>query len=61
MKPGETELTRIPCSLPSIASWLVIPMIADLFVVCANDGSSLKLRDPLRDAMFRTTPWLALR
>ena len=60
MNPGETELTRMPCSLPSMASWRVIPMSADLLVVCANDGSNLKLSDPLREAMFKTTPWVAL-
>ena len=60
MKPGEIELTRIPCSLPSIASWRVIPMIAALLVVWANDGRSLKLRDPFREAMFKTTPLAGL-
>ena len=58
MKPGEIELTRIPCSLPSSASWRVIPMIAALFVVCASDGMDLKLRDPFSEAMFTTTPRL---
>ncbi len=61
MKPGETELARIPCSLPSSASWRVMPMIAALFVVWASDGRSLKLSDPFSDAMFRTTPRLAFR
>ena len=42
IKPGEIELTRIPCSLPSIASWRVIPMIAALFVVWASDGKQLE-------------------
>ena len=36
--PGEIELTRMPCSFPSIASWRVIPMIAALFVVWAIAG-----------------------
>ena len=56
MKPGEIELTRMPCSLPSSASWRVIPMIAALLVVWASAGRSLKLRDPFSEAMFTTTP-----
>ena len=59
MKPGEIELTRIPCSLPSRASWRVIPMMAALFVGWASDGRSLKLSDPFSEAMFTTTPRLA--
>ena len=43
IRPGEIELTRIPCSLPSIASWRVIPMIAALFVMWAIAGRFLKL------------------
>jgi hypothetical protein len=61
MKPGEIELTRIPCSLPSRASWRVIPMIAVLFVVWASDGRSLKLRHPFSEAMATTTPRLPFR
>ena len=61
IKPGEIELTRIPCSLPSSASWRVIPMIAALFVVWDSDGRSLKLSGPFSEAMFTTTPRLAFR
>jgi hypothetical protein len=42
-----------------MASWRVIPMIAALFVMWAIAGRFLKLRDPFREAMFTTTPWLA--
>jgi hypothetical protein len=59
MKPGETELTRIPCALPSMASWRVIPVIAALFVMWAIAGRFLKLSDPFKEAMFTTTPRLA--
>jgi hypothetical protein len=38
-----------------------MPMIPALAVVWASDGSGLKLSVALRDAMFTTTPWLALR
>jgi hypothetical protein len=31
IRPGEIELTRMPCTLPSIASWRVIPRIPALF------------------------------
>jgi hypothetical protein len=61
IRPGETELTRIPCLLPSTASWRVIPMMAALFVVWAREGSSLKLREPFKEAMLTTTPWVVFR
>ena len=51
----------MPCSLPSIASWRVIPMIAALFVVCDSEARLLKLSCPFSEAMFTTTPRLAIR
>ena len=38
-----------------------MPMIPALFVVCASEGRGLKLSDAFSDAMFTTTPLLALR
>src|ERR1700758_3317796 len=55
------EFARIPCSLPSMASWRVIPMIPALAVVCGSEPSVLKLMRPFSDAVFTTTPWLAFR
>src|SRR3954462_11333788 len=61
ISPGEMELTRMPCSLPSNASSRVMPTIPALFVGCDSDASCLKLSDPFSEAMFTTTPPLAFR
>ena len=53
-----SELTRMPCMLPSIRSWRGVPRIPALFVVCASEAMFLKLSCPFSEAMFTTTPRL---
>ena len=58
MKPGEIELTRIPCSLPS-SELARHPDDRRLVRRVGQRRESLKLSEPFSEAMFTTTPWLA--